>query len=67
MEDAIVKKKCKQKKEAYLDYRTMRTPQSYNEYQIIRHETAILVRGTKNHYWEIFSKGLVYYITKKRN
>lgn len=51
-----IKEKCREKKIAYLTYRTLRTQESYEAYKRIRNETTALVRQTKNLHWEIFSK-----------
>lgn len=51
-----VKKKCKEKKEAHLKYRSLRTPESYEQYKAIRNETKSLVRQVQTSHWESFSK-----------
>lgn len=51
-----IKQKCKEKKQVYLQYLTLRTPKSYIEYKRMRNETTSLVRQIKNEHWVNFSK-----------
>lgn len=63
-----VKNICKEKRKAYLAYRSLKTPESHERYKRKRNETKALVRHLKNEYWEQFSAKLEkdFYGTQKQ-
>lgn len=53
-----IKNKCREKRQAYLRYRSDRTERSYRAYKRTRNETHELVRSKKQEFWNKFSKQL---------
>ncbi|KAK9881036.1 hypothetical protein WA026_014379 [Henosepilachna vigintioctopunctata] len=53
-----MKEKFKQRRKAYLDYRSQKTEESLQRYKKIRNETKDVVRRAKSEYWISFSRGL---------
>lgn len=53
-----VKKKCEEKKKAYLQYKTSPSPETYEHFKSIRNETKTLVRRVKQDHWEGFTKAM---------
>uniref|UniRef100_A0A6P7GDI5 Uncharacterized protein LOC114336107 isoform X1 n=1 Tax=Diabrotica virgifera virgifera TaxID=50390 RepID=A0A6P7GDI5_DIAVI len=51
-----IKIKCQEKKKIYLEYKSKRTRQTYEEYKRVRNELNSIVRRKKTEHWEAFSK-----------